>query len=42
MAGLLGADEKSRYLFPSRGRTGHLTRQRFAQLLKEAALAAAG
>ena len=27
-------------LFPSRGRTGHLTRQRFAQLLKEAALAA--
>ena len=33
-------DETSRYLFPSRGRTGHLTRQRFAQLLKEAALAA--
>jgi integrase/recombinase XerD len=32
--------EKSRYLFPSRGRAGHLTRQRFAQLLKEAALAA--
>ena len=32
--------EPSRYLFPSRGRTGHLTRQRFAQLLKEAALAA--
>ena len=30
----------SRFLFPSRGRTGHLTRQRFAQLLKEAALAA--
>lgn len=30
----------SRYLFPSRGATGHLTRQRFAQLLKEAALAA--
>ncbi len=36
-AGVLG-DESSRYLFPSRGRTGHLTRQRFAQLLKEAAL----
>ena len=32
--------ETSRFLFPSRGRTGHLTRQRFAQLLKEAALAA--
>ena len=39
-AGMLGEDETSRYLFPSRGRTGHLTRQRFAQLLKEAALAA--
>jgi len=38
-AGSLG-DEGSRYLFPSRGRTGHLTRQRFAQLLKETALAA--
>jgi len=38
-AGMLG-DESSRYLFPSRGQTGHLTRQRFAQLLKEAALAA--
>ena len=36
----LGEGEKSRYLFPSRGRAGHLTRQRFAQLLKEAALAA--
>lgn len=39
-AGMLDDDERSRYLFPSRGRTGHLTRQRFAQLLKEAALAA--
>src|SRR3954452_15537335 len=39
-AGMLDDDETSRYLFPSRGRTGHLTRQRFAQLLKEAALAA--
>ncbi len=38
-AGTLG-EESSRYLFPSRGRTGHLTRQRFAQLLKETALAA--
>jgi integrase/recombinase XerD len=38
-AGMLG-DKSSRYLFPSRGRTGHLTRQRFSQLLKEAALAA--
>jgi len=37
---VLGQDETSRYLFPSRGRTGHLTRQRFAQLLKESALAA--
>lgn len=36
----LGDAGKSRYLFPSRGRTGHLTRQRFAQLLKEAALRA--
>ncbi len=32
--------ETSRFLFPSRGRTGHLTRQRFAQLLKEAAVLA--
>jgi integrase/recombinase XerD len=39
-AAALGDGEKSRYLFPSRGRAGHLTRQRFAQLLKEAALAA--
>jgi len=38
-AGALG-DQSSRYLFPSRGRTGHLTRQRFAQLLKDAAFAA--
>jgi integrase/recombinase XerD len=39
-AATLEAGETSRFLFPSRGRTGHLTRQRFAQLLKEAALAA--
>ncbi len=38
--GALGEGRTSRYLFPSRGRGGHLTRQRFAQLLKEAALAA--
>jgi integrase/recombinase XerD len=38
--GSLDEGETSRFLFPSRGRTGHLTRQRFAQLLKEAALAA--
>ena len=30
----------STWLFPSSGATGHLTRQRFAQLLKEAAVAA--
>lgn len=29
-----------RYLFPSRGRSGHLTRHRFAQLLKQIALKA--
>ncbi len=39
-AAALDDGETSRYLFPSRGRTGHLTRQRFAQLLKEAALVA--
>jgi integrase/recombinase XerD len=39
-AAMLDDDTPSRYLFPSRGRTGHLTRQRFAQLLKEAALTA--
>jgi integrase/recombinase XerD len=39
-AGVLQEGEKSRYLFPSHGRLGHLTRQRFAQLLKEAALKA--
>jgi integrase/recombinase XerD len=39
-AATLAEDETSRFLFPSRGRTGHLTRQRFAQLLKESALAA--
>ena len=38
--GALEEGKVSRFLFPSRGRTGHLTRQRFAQLLKEAALAA--
>ena len=39
-AASLAEGEKSRHLFPSRGRAGHLTRQRFAQLLKESALAA--
>ncbi|UYN97993.1 MAG: site-specific tyrosine recombinase XerD [Enhydrobacter sp.] len=39
-AAFLEQGETSRFLFPSRGRAGHLTRQRFAQLLKEAALAA--
>jgi integrase/recombinase XerD len=39
-AGLLPEGQKSRFLFPSRGKEGHLTRQRFAQLLKEAALKA--
>jgi len=39
-AAMMPEGETSRFLFPSRGRTGHLTRQRFAQLLKEAALAA--
>ena len=33
--GALPEGRTSRFLFPSRGRTGHLTRQRFAQLLKE-------
>jgi len=36
----LPALRPSRWLFPSRGRTGHLTRQRCGQLLKELALAA--
>ena len=39
-SGVLPRGQTSRYLFPSRGVSGHLTRQRFAQLLKEAALAA--
>jgi integrase/recombinase XerD len=39
-AAMLGDGQRSRFLFPSRGDSGHLTRQRFAQLLKEAALKA--
>ena len=39
-AAALGEGQRSRFLFPSRGDKGHLTRQRFAQLLKEAALKA--
>ena len=39
--GFLAGRSKGRpYLFPSRARAGHLTRQRLAQLLKELALAA--
>lgn len=34
----LKAGAESRYLFPSRGGTGHLTRERCAQLLKQLAL----
>ena len=33
-------DQMSPWLFPSRGRQGHLTRHRFAQLLKDLAVAA--
>ena len=36
----LGGSAPSRWLFPSRGRAGHLTRQRCGQLLKELAIAA--
>jgi integrase/recombinase XerD len=36
----LPGPQPSRWLFPSRGRTGHLTRQRCGQLLKELAIAA--
>lgn len=39
-AGLKLGAKAQRYLFPSRAIEGHLTRQRFAQLLKELALAA--
>ncbi len=35
-----GSRAAAKYLFPSRGKSGHLTRHRFAQLLKELALAA--
>ena len=37
---LLPRDKPSRWLFPSRGAAGHLTRQRCGQLLKELAVAA--
>lgn len=36
----VGDDASSRWLFPSRADSGHLTRQRFAQILKEVAVAA--
>ena len=39
-AAVLGAQRTSRFLFPSHGRTGHLTRHRLAQLLKELAVEA--
>jgi integrase/recombinase XerD len=39
-AASLRSGKASVYLFPSRSREGHLTRQRFAQLLKELAVAA--
>ena len=35
-----GGVPPSRYLFPSRGKSGHLTRHRFYQLIKELAVAA--
>jgi integrase/recombinase XerD len=38
--GFLSDSRPSRWLFPSRGRAGHLTRQRCGQLLKELAIAA--
>jgi integrase/recombinase XerD len=36
----LGRDRKSKWLFPSFGESGHLTRQHFARELKELAAAA--
>lgn len=36
----LPAGQESRWLFPSRGRAGHLTRQRFGQILKQLAVEA--
>lgn len=38
--GLVRRPLEARFLFPSRGRLGHLTRQRFAQLLKDLAIRA--
>ncbi|MBP0491455.1 tyrosine recombinase [Roseomonas indoligenes] len=40
LAARAGAPEGSRWLFPSRGASGHLTRQTLNNLLREAALAA--
>lgn len=39
-AAALGKGVASPWLFPSRGRSGHLTRQRFGQMLKELAIKA--
>lgn len=36
----LGRKDRSRWLFPSRSKQGHLTRHRFAQMLKELAIEA--
>lgn len=33
----MGGEEHSKWLFPSRGKEGHLTRQRFGQMLKQLA-----
>lgn len=38
MTSAKSADNDKKWLFPSRGKLGHLTRHRFAQLLKEAAV----
>jgi integrase/recombinase XerD len=39
-AHLAGRKEESKWLFPSRGKEGHITRQRFGQMLKELAVKA--
>ncbi len=39
-ASFSGSHEKSPWLFPSRGRSGHLTRQRLGQMLKDLAIKA--
>lgn len=39
-AGAIARDRAADYLFPSRGKSGHMSRERFAQLLKELAMSA--